>query len=143
MSDNEMSEDEIPEDETAAPSAPSATPNAPDLLGTTADPALTEDLALAPLKRADLPPEARLRRVRRLPRCHGPDAFPVDRTPYRGDPQVRHASPHFGGLQHHPGGAAGQSPTRFSDPPRVRIAVLLRVGDDQPHHHGPPGAPVA
>src|ERR1035438_317538 len=57
MSDNEMSEDEIPEDETAAPSAPSATPNAPDLLGTTADPALTEDLALALLKRADLPPE--------------------------------------------------------------------------------------
>src|ERR1022692_3533075 len=57
MSDNEMSEDEIPEDETAAPSAPSATPNAPDLLGTTADPALTEDVALALLKRADLPPE--------------------------------------------------------------------------------------
>jgi len=59
-----MSEDEIPEDETAPPSAPSATPpaadllrTAADLLRTAADPALTEDLALALLKRADLPPE--------------------------------------------------------------------------------------
>jgi len=50
MSDNEMSEDEIPEDENAAPSAPPATA---DLLRTAADPALTEDLALALLKRAD------------------------------------------------------------------------------------------
>jgi hypothetical protein len=57
MYDNEMSEDEIPEDETAPPSAPSATPPAADLLRTAADPALTEDLALALLKRADLPPE--------------------------------------------------------------------------------------
>jgi len=57
MSDNEMSEDEIPEEETTAPSAPSATPTAADLLRTAADPALTEDLALALLKRADLPPE--------------------------------------------------------------------------------------
>ena len=40
------------------PSAPSATPTIPaDLLRTAADPALTEDLALALLKRADLPPE--------------------------------------------------------------------------------------
>jgi hypothetical protein len=57
MSDNEMSEDEIPEDETAPPSAPSPKPTGADLLRTAADPALTEDLALALLKRADLPPE--------------------------------------------------------------------------------------
>ena len=58
MSDNELSKDEIPEDEATPPSAPSATPTAPAvLLRTAADPALTEDLALALLKRADLPPE--------------------------------------------------------------------------------------
>ena len=57
MSDTEMSEDEVPEDETAPPSAPSATPTAADLLRTAADPDLTEDLSLALLKRADLPPE--------------------------------------------------------------------------------------
>ena len=49
MSDNEMSEDEILEDGTE-PTIPA------DLLRTAADPALTEDLALALLKRADLPP---------------------------------------------------------------------------------------
>ena len=55
MSDNEMSEDEILEDGTEPPSA---TPTIPaDLLRTAADPALTEDLALPLLKRADLPPE--------------------------------------------------------------------------------------
>ncbi len=43
--------------EDAASAAPSATPTAADLLRTAADPALTEDLALALLKRADLPPE--------------------------------------------------------------------------------------
>jgi hypothetical protein len=84
MSKDEMSEDEIVEDENAPPSTASATPTtlapeaqiddakineaqlseaqihspAPaDLLRTAADPALTEDLALALLKRADLPPE--------------------------------------------------------------------------------------
>ena len=79
MSKDEMSEEEISEDETAPPSTASATPSpaaleaqilegqiseaqihlpAPaDLLRTAADPALTEDLALALLKRADLPPE--------------------------------------------------------------------------------------
>jgi len=58
MSDNELSKDEIPEDEATPPSAPSATPTAPAvLLRTAADPALTEDLALALLKHADLPPE--------------------------------------------------------------------------------------
>ena len=55
MSDNEMSEDEILEDGTEPPSA---TPTEPaDLFRTAADPALTEDLALALLKRAGLPPE--------------------------------------------------------------------------------------
>jgi hypothetical protein len=50
MSDNEMSEEEILEDETAPPSAGLATPPtlAPaDLLRAAAGPALTEDLALA------------------------------------------------------------------------------------------------
>ena len=79
MFEEEMSEDKISEDETAPPSTTSAAPPtlapesqideaqidaaqvhrpAPaDLLRTAADPALTEDLALALLKRADLPPE--------------------------------------------------------------------------------------
>jgi hypothetical protein len=56
-----MFKDEVSEDENAPPSTASATPPtlAPgDLLRTAADPALTEDLALALLKRADLPAEA-------------------------------------------------------------------------------------
>jgi len=84
MFEEEKSEDKISEDETAPPSTTSAAPPtlapesqigdaqideaqidaaqvhrpAPaDLLHTAADPALTEDLALALLKRADLPPE--------------------------------------------------------------------------------------
>jgi len=60
MSYRKMSEDEVLEDENAPPSTASATPPtlAPaDLLRTAADPALTEDFALALLKRADLPPE--------------------------------------------------------------------------------------
>ena len=84
MFEEEMSEDKISEDETAPPSTTSAAPPtlapesqideaqidaaqidaaqvhrpAPaDLLRTAADPALTEDLALALLKRADLPPD--------------------------------------------------------------------------------------
>ena len=84
MSKDEMSKDEIVEDENAPPSTASATPTtlapeaqiddakineaqlseaqihspAPaDLLRTAADPALTEDLALALLKRAGLPPD--------------------------------------------------------------------------------------
>jgi len=54
-----MSEDEMPKDETAPTSIASATPAAlasVDLLRA-ADPALTGDLALALLKRPDLPPE--------------------------------------------------------------------------------------
>jgi hypothetical protein len=61
MSDREMSEDEVLEEENVRSSTASATPPptlAPaDLLGTAADPALTEDFALALLKRADLPAE--------------------------------------------------------------------------------------
>src|ERR1035437_4144396 len=57
-----MSEDEIFEDETAPPPTVTATSTAPappsaGLLPAAADPTLTEDLALALLKRADLPPE--------------------------------------------------------------------------------------
>jgi hypothetical protein len=55
-----MSEDEVLEDENTPPSTASAMPStlAPaDLLRTAADPALTEDFALALLKHADLPPE--------------------------------------------------------------------------------------
>jgi len=60
MSEGEMSEEAIPEDKAAPPSTTSATPIGPtpaDLLRTAVDPALTEDLALALLKRAALPPE--------------------------------------------------------------------------------------
>jgi len=60
MAGNEMSEDEILEGESALPAVASANPTTPvpaDLLRTAADPALTEDLALALLKRADLPSE--------------------------------------------------------------------------------------
>ena len=79
MSDREMSEDEVLEEEAARSSAASAMPSAlapearidktqideaqvhspasADLLRTAVDPALTEDLALALLKRAELPPE--------------------------------------------------------------------------------------
>jgi hypothetical protein len=60
MSDREVSKDEALEEEKATSSIASATPFtlAPaDLLRTATDPALTEDLALALLKRADLPPE--------------------------------------------------------------------------------------
>jgi hypothetical protein len=55
-----MSEEEIFEDEAASPStalATSSAPTAADLLRTATDPTLTEDLALALLKRTDLPPE--------------------------------------------------------------------------------------
>src|ERR1700692_4336259 len=60
MTEREMSEDEVLEDENARSSTSPAMPPtlAPaDLLRTATDPALTEDLALALLKRADLPPE--------------------------------------------------------------------------------------
>src|SRR5208282_3433537 len=60
MAGNEMSEDEILEGESALPAVASANPTTPvpaDLLRTAADPALTEDLSLALLKRADLPSE--------------------------------------------------------------------------------------
>jgi hypothetical protein len=60
MSEGEMSEETIPEHKAAPPSTTSATPIGPataDLLRTAADPALTEDFALALLKRADLPLE--------------------------------------------------------------------------------------
>jgi hypothetical protein len=51
-----MSEEEIPQGKTATPATAQLLPS--ELLLTAADPALTEDLALALLKRADLPPEA-------------------------------------------------------------------------------------
>src|SRR5258707_10944615 len=57
MSDRQMSEDEALEEEGAPSSTASAMPSAlapADLLRTAADPALTEDFALALLKRADL-----------------------------------------------------------------------------------------
>jgi hypothetical protein len=58
MSDREMSKDEVLEEEAARSSTASAMALASaDLLRTAADPALTEDFALALLKRADLPPE--------------------------------------------------------------------------------------
>jgi hypothetical protein len=60
MADNEMSEDESFENETVVPSTDPATPPSPapvDLLRSAADPDLTEDLALALLKRPDLHPE--------------------------------------------------------------------------------------
>src|ERR1700738_1093643 len=60
MSDRERSENEGLEEEAARSSTASGMPSAlalADLLRTAADPALTEDLALAMLKRADLPPE--------------------------------------------------------------------------------------
>jgi len=60
MSDTEMSEDEVLEEENVRSLTALAMPSAlalADLLRTAADPALTEDFALALLKRADLPPE--------------------------------------------------------------------------------------
>lgn len=57
MFDNEMSEKKMFEEETGLPSTASAAPPLADLFHTAADPDLTEDLALALLKRADLPPE--------------------------------------------------------------------------------------
>ena len=58
MSGNEMSEGRTSENAAAPPAtANPATVALADLLRTAADPAFTEDLALALLKRADLPPE--------------------------------------------------------------------------------------
>ena len=61
MSGNEMSEGKILEGKDATPAPATASPSVPvsaDLLRTVSDPALTEDFALALLKRADLPAEA-------------------------------------------------------------------------------------
>ena len=57
MSNDELGEDKITEDEGIPPATVAATAT-PDLLSAVVDPALTEDLALALLKRPDLPPEA-------------------------------------------------------------------------------------
>jgi hypothetical protein len=58
MSKDEMSNDEILGDQTALPAKESVTTSPPaDLLRTAANPNLTEDLALALLKQADLHPE--------------------------------------------------------------------------------------
>src|ERR1700694_2924708 len=59
MSDREMSKDEALEEAAQSPTAPASPPTlaTADLLRTATDPALTEDFALALLKRADLPPE--------------------------------------------------------------------------------------
>src|ERR1700675_748188 len=59
MSDREMSKDEALEEAAQSPAASASPPTlaTADLLRTAADPALTEDFALALLKRADLPPE--------------------------------------------------------------------------------------
>jgi len=59
MSDREMSKDEALEEAAQSPTASASPPRlaTADLLRTAADPALTEDFALALLKRADLPPE--------------------------------------------------------------------------------------
>ncbi|MBZ5663794.1 MAG: hypothetical protein LAO30_04260 [Acidobacteriia bacterium] len=57
MSDNKRFEDKISEVESVVPANVAATVAAPDLLRAVADPALTEDLALALLKRPDLLPE--------------------------------------------------------------------------------------
>ncbi len=58
MSGTEMSEGKISEGETVPPSSATATSTPPaDLLRTAVDPVLTADLALALLKRADLPAE--------------------------------------------------------------------------------------
>src|ERR1700676_2455906 len=59
MSDREMSKDEALEEAAQSPAVSASPPTlaTADLLRTAADPALTEDFALALLKRADLPPE--------------------------------------------------------------------------------------